>query len=149
MISVLEDWARLPSSDADIAARIESLRRRSMLMAQPAPFASPAPYLDNSGLLHHGAAWVSLSPLEIRLAGVFLARLGAVVTRQALTEAGWPERAGHRADPRRNALDAHILRLRHRLPSVGLTIKTVRSRGYVLEVSPDMSEIRHQVDSNS
>jgi DNA-binding response OmpR family regulator len=46
-------------------------------------------------------------------------------------------------------LDAHILRLRHRLPAVGLTIRTVRSRGYLLEVVSDLSETRHQVDSNS
>jgi DNA-binding response OmpR family regulator len=148
-ISVLEDWVRLPSSDADIAVRVESLRRRSLQMAQLAPAWPSAPYLDDSGILHHGSAWVSLSPLETRLAAVLLARLGAVVTRQALTEAGWPERGGHKADPRRNVLDAHILRLRHRLPAVGLTIRTVRSRGYLLEVVSDLSETRHQVDSNS
>lgn len=40
----------------------------------------------------------------------------------------WPGQA-----PGRNALDVHILRLRRRLLPLGLAIRTVRSRGYLLE----------------
>jgi DNA-binding response OmpR family regulator len=57
-------------------------------------------------------------------------RFGAVVGREALARAGWPEGA-----PGRNALDVHVLRLRRRLVTVGLSIKTVRSRGYLLEAA--------------
>jgi DNA-binding response OmpR family regulator len=52
------------------------------------------------------------------------------VSRDALARAGWPDGA-----PGRNALDVHVLRLRRRLVPVGLVIRTVRSRGYLLEVS--------------
>ena len=52
----------------------------------------------------------------------------AVVSRDALARAGWPEGA-----PGRNALDVHVLRLRRRLAPLGLAIRTVRSRGYLLE----------------
>jgi len=65
-----------------------------------------------------------------------LERPGAVVTRQALIESGWPQINEARPDPRRNALDAHMLRLRHRLPAVGLTVRTIRSRGYLLDQLP-------------
>jgi DNA-binding response OmpR family regulator len=51
-----------------------------------------------------------------------------VVRRDLLAQAGWPEGA-----PGRNALDVHVLRLRRRIAPVGLAIKTVRSRGYLLE----------------
>ena len=44
---------------------------------------------------------------------------------------GWP-----RGAPGRNALDVHMLRLRRRIAPVGLAIKTVRSRGYLLEAAP-------------
>ena len=57
-----------------------------------------------------------------------LDRLGAVVTRDALSRAGWPDGA-----PGRNALDVHVLRLRRRVAPLGLVIRTVRSRGYLLE----------------
>jgi DNA-binding response OmpR family regulator len=56
--------------------------------------------------------------------------MGTVVTRDALSRAGWPAGA-----PGRNALDVHVLRLRRRLAPLSLTIHTVRSRGYLLEMS--------------
>ena len=68
--------------------------------------------------------------VEHRLARALLAKLGTVVTRDALSRAGWPEGA-----PGRNALDVHVLRLRRRLAPLHLTIHTVRSRGYLLEMS--------------
>ena len=55
-------------------------------------------------------------------------RFGAVVSRDHLARAGWPSGA-----PGRNALDVHVLRLRRRIATVGLVIRTVRSRGYLLE----------------
>ena len=79
-------------------------------------------------MLRHRALWVSLPPVEGRLARVLIERLGAVVSRDALTRAGWPDGA-----PGRNALDVHVLRLRRRLATVELAIRTVRSRGYLLE----------------
>ena len=60
---------------------------------------------------------------------MLLDRMGAVVSRDALARAGWPDGA-----PGRNALDVHVLRLRRRLSAVHLVIRTVRSRGYLLEV---------------
>jgi DNA-binding response OmpR family regulator len=86
------------------------------------------PLLDEDGLLHHRDAWVSLSPVEQALAGVLLDRFGAVVTREMLADRAWP--AGV---PTRNALDVHVLRLRRRVAPVGLEIRTVRSRGYLMQ----------------
>jgi DNA-binding response OmpR family regulator len=59
-----------------------------------------------------------------------LDRFAAVVGREALARAGWPSGA-----PGRNALDVHILRIRRRLAPLGLAIRTVRSRGYLLEAT--------------
>jgi DNA-binding response OmpR family regulator len=71
---------------------------------------------------------VSLPPVEARLTRVLIERLGAVVGRDTLSRAGWPH-----GSPGRNALDVHVLRLRRRLVPLGLVIRTVRSRGYLLE----------------
>jgi DNA-binding response OmpR family regulator len=87
-----------------------------------------APMLDDDGVLRVGDRWVSLPPVEARLTDALLDRFGAVVSRDALGRAGWP--AG---SPGRNALDVHMLRLRRRLVPLELVIRTVRSRGYLLE----------------
>lgn len=118
----LEDWIRVPASDDDLRARVEGLRRR-MNVPQEA-----MPALDEDGVLRLNGSWVSLPPVEARLMGALLDRYGAVVSRDALARAGWPAGA-----PGRNALDVHMLRLRRRLGPLALAIRTVRSRGYLLE----------------
>ncbi|MBA3280761.1 MAG: winged helix-turn-helix transcriptional regulator, partial [Acidimicrobiia bacterium] len=81
-----------------------------------------------NGLLRINGRWVSLPPVEHRLMVVLLDRYRAVVSREALARAGWPD-----GIPGRNVLDVHIVRLRRRLAPLELSIQTVRSRGYLLE----------------
>lgn len=119
----LEDWIRVPADEADVQARAAALRRRSQARAVPT--------LDEDGVLRHRGAAVVLPPVECRLVRALLARPGAVVARDVLTGAGWPG-----ANPGRNVLDVHVLRLRRRLAPLGLAIRTVRSRGYALELHP-------------
>jgi hypothetical protein len=120
----LEDWVRVPVPEADIWTRVAalSLRAHSHLPSTPT--------LDDDGVLRHGRAWVDLPPVEARLARALLDRFGAVVGRGALLQAGWPARP-----PARNVLDVHILRLRRRVEGVGLAIRTVRGRGYLIEAA--------------
>lgn len=120
---VLEDWIRLPAPDDDIRARVRVLESR--LDSSTAP---PIPELDENGLLHMGGRWVSLPPVEHRLTSALVDRYNAVVSRDALARAGWPG-----GIPGRNVLDVHIVRLRRRLAPLELVIRTVRSRGYLLE----------------
>ncbi len=112
-----EDWVRLPANHRDVQARVESLRRR----------ATAEPTLDD-GVLRTPSGWVSLPDLEARIVEVLLARFGKVADRQALLGAGWPGES-----PSRNLLDVHLHRLRRRVEPIGLRIRTVRKRGYVLE----------------
>jgi DNA-binding response OmpR family regulator len=123
----LEDWVRVPADDVELAQRMATLRARAS-----AHGTAGEPALDDDGVLRVGAQWVSLPPVEARLTGALLERVGAVVSREALARAGWPSGA-----PGRNALDVHVLRLRRRLDAVGLAIRTVRSRGYLLEPATD------------
>ena len=122
----LEDWVRVPVGDAELSLRVAGLRARAVAHR------APPPGVDDDGVLRVGASWVSLPPVEARLAAALLDRSGAVVSRDALARAGWPDGA-----PGRNALDVHVLRLRRRLGAVGLAIRTVRSRGYLLEAASD------------
>jgi DNA-binding response OmpR family regulator len=118
----LEDWVREPCSDLDRRARMEGLRLRLEQALELVP------ELDEDGVIRFWDRWAPLPPVEARLTGALVRRFGAVVSRDDLVAAGWPGR-----EPDRNALDVHVLRLRRRLQPVRLAIRTVRSRGYLLE----------------
>jgi hypothetical protein len=118
----LEDWIRVPAQEVDMMARLAGLERRYR------DNGSVRPEVGEDGVLRMGRDWVSLPPVDHRLATALVERFGAVVSRDALARAGWPE-----GRPARNALDVHVLRLRRRLEPLGLAIRTVRSRGYALE----------------
>jgi DNA-binding response OmpR family regulator len=124
VVDLLEDWIRVPADDMDLRARVATLQARYEAVG------ASAPALDDDGVIRVGAAWVSLPPVEARITNALLERFGLVVSRDALGRSGWPEGA-----PGRNALDVHVLRLRRRLAPLGLVIRTVRSRGYLLEAA--------------
>ncbi len=125
---LLEDWAWTSSEQTETRARLQTLALRAR-SSRGIP-----PSLDDDGVLRHRGRWVPLPPVECRLTRALLDRLGAVVSRESLGRAGWPAGA-----PERNALDVHVLRLRRRLVNVDLAIRTVRSRGYLLEpVDPEL-----------
>ncbi len=125
----LEDWIRLPTSEPDTRARIEGLLARSR------QHTCLVPELDVHGVLRFGSRWVSLPPVEARLADALVGRFGAVVGRDTLRRSVWPG-----TSPGRNVLDVHVLRLRRRLAPLGLAIRTVRSRGYMLERTESESD---------
>jgi len=130
MADCLEDWIRMPASDHDLRARVDALASRGQAHHEEGTPNAGVPQLDALGLLRFGGAWTALPPLEARMTQALLDRFGSVVGREAMAKAGWPERP-----PARNALDVHVLRLRRRLAPLGLVIRTVRSRGYLLEAS--------------
>lgn len=149
VVDCLEDWIRVPATENEVRARVDALTVRSHAHVRDATTnGSPpshdhttgngngngngtTPMVDDFGVLRVNGAWVALPPLEARLTEALLERLGAVTSREQLLRAGWPAGA-----PGRNALDVHVLRLRRRLQPVGLAIRTVRSRGYLLEPAP-------------
>src|SRR5688572_28932652 len=136
VVDCLEDWIRVPAAEDEVRARVDALAVRSLAHHRANgdsgdTAARAGPVLDDFGVLRVNGSWVALPPLEARLAEALLARLGAVTSRELLIRSGWPSGA-----PGRNALDVHVLRLRRRLTPVGLVIRTVRSRGYLMEAAP-------------
>lgn len=127
-LDCFEDWVRASTTREDLQARMTGLLARCRAHG-PAPAAPPV--LDGDGVMRNTHGWVALPALEARLAGVLVERAGTVVSRDTLMRAGWPHGASSR-----NSLDVHVLRLRRRLAPLHLAIRTVRSRGYLLESSP-------------
>jgi hypothetical protein len=119
----LEDWVRLGAPEIDRRARSAALSAR-------AAHHGPRPALDGEGVLRYRDRWACLSPVEHRLAASLVERFGAVVGRDSLSRRAWPDGV-----PSRNALDVHMLRLRRRLDPLGLEVRTVRARGYLLQTA--------------
>ncbi len=127
----LEDWIRLPASDADLDARRRAVAVRAHLH-------SVRPTLDEAGVLRFRSEWIGLSPVERDLASALVDKFGAVVGRTILSDRAWPD-----GSPSRNALDVHMLRLRRRAARVGLEVRTIRSRGYLLQAATSpLTEVR-------
>lgn len=125
VVDPFEDWVRVPADEADVRARLTTLSARLASTREERPL------IDDDGVLRYRGRWVPLSPVENRLLTALLDRYGSVVGRQVLTKAGWVDGV-----PSRNALDVKIFRLRQRIEPLGLTIRTVRARGYLLESPP-------------
>jgi hypothetical protein len=119
---ILEDWIRLPATDDDIRWRVENLELRAVGRSDQRPV------LDPEGLLRHEGRITVLTPIEHRLLDVLVERYRLVVSRHELFQAGWPGE-----EPNANALDVHLVRLRRRIGEVGLRLRTVRQRGYLLD----------------
>ena len=122
VVDDVEDWIRMPAPDADVRARIARLEARWREMT-----VSP-PRVDDDGTMHFAGRRVDLAPVQARLARELASQVGAVVERSRLAAAGWPSGQGSR-----NALDVHVARLRRRVRTLGLAIRTRRLVGYALE----------------
>lgn len=120
-----EDWLRLPVSSADRDARIRTLESR---LADPGLTATR---LQPDGTLEYRGERTHLSAVQAQLIGLLLEQFGAVVGREALVAAAWPG-----TEQSENNLDVAIGRLRRRLTPLGLRLRTVRSRGYLLTDEP-------------
>lgn len=127
LLDCLEDWIHAPAPEDEVRARMEALEVRARCHHPVVP------ELDGEGFLHFGSRWVHLPPVEARLAGVMVERFGRVVGATTLVRAGWPQGTSSRG-----TLDVRIHRLRRRLSPLGLVIRTVRQRGWMLEAAgPD------------
>jgi len=121
----LEDWVRVPVDERELQSRVAALVARAERHGR-------RPEIDGDGLLRFRGRWTDLPPVEHALAAALVDRFGAVVGRETLARAAWPQHG-----PSRNALDVHMSRLRRRIEPIRLVVRTVRSRGYLLQARED------------
>lgn len=131
----LEDWIRLEDSLEDRTVRRQALAELVRSYSNQSRQILQQVVVDETDLIHSRGNWVALPHIEAELVRVLLAREGGVASREVLLRVGWPDGA-----PKRNDLDVHISRLRKRLLGVGLAIRTVRSRGYALDLAPEFED---------
>jgi hypothetical protein len=119
----LEDWIRLPADERDIDARLNALRVRAR---NGGPAARPE--LDGHGRLLRAGRWVALSPIEEQLCTLLIGEFGGVVSDRVLLDGAWPEGTGTPT-----GLRLQMTRLRRRIGDLGLEVRSVRGKGYVLQ----------------
>ncbi|WP_051854827.1 helix-turn-helix domain-containing protein [Streptomyces sp. NRRL B-1347] len=120
----LEDWVRLPVDERELRVRCDTLRARASLRK---------PVLDAHNVLRFAGRHLPLAAGEAAIARLLIDSYGSVVSREALQAGVWPDDE----NGRRNALDVRISRTRRRLTPLGLLIRTVRHRGYLLHAELD------------
>jgi two-component system OmpR family response regulator len=125
-VDPLEDWIRMPAPAAEVRTRVATLVARACALTD-----DQRPCVDPDGLLHHAGRWVALSRVEQALGRTLVDRFGAVVSRELLATRAWPGKA-----PSRNLLDVQMMRVRRRVETVGLEVRTVRARGYLMRAAP-------------
>lgn len=118
-----EDWIRLPADDADVRARIAAIAARATRHGM-------TPRTTSDGRLMFRGRWVNVSGIEEALARVLLEHFGELVDDRAMEEA-----ASAGSSTTSNALHVNLSRLRKRLAPLGLVIRRVRCRGYVMEAA--------------
>jgi DNA-binding response OmpR family regulator len=121
-IDALEDWVRMPADRADLQAR------RARLLARAG---STAPTVDADGILRLDGRYLALPPTEAPMARALAGSYRRLVHREDLIDLVWPGTGM----PSRNALDLRMLRLRRRIAPLGLIIRTVWGKGYLMDVN--------------
>ncbi|HEY2666705.1 MAG TPA: helix-turn-helix domain-containing protein [Actinomycetota bacterium] len=117
-----EDWIRLPAEDADMRVRISTVAARAARHAQP-------PEVKGDGRLTFRGHWVGLTGIEEAVAQVLSEHFGEVVDHPTVEAAASVTR-----QPSPNALRVSISRLRKRIAPLGLVVRRVHNRGYVMDV---------------
>ena len=118
----LEDWMRVPGDDRDLSARVAALEARATLHHLP-------PRVDDQGRLHFRGRLLRLAPVDAQLARTLAEHFDQVVTDGDLV-AGLDELTDPDTPP--IALRTGVAQLRAQLRPLGLMIRRVPRRGYVL-----------------
>jgi len=108
---------------------LDALKTAMLAWLEDLEPARSIPTIDEHGLLRSGDRWVSLTPTEERVLRALLERSGQLCSRALLTDAGWTR--GRTND---RILDTYVRRLRAKIAGFGIEIRTVRKRGFLLDV---------------
>ena len=103
--------------------------------SRPEPDAE-LPSLDEYGLLRYRGHWVAVSSTEERVLRPLLGSWRHLVGSQQLAETVWPT-----TKVKANAIHTLVRRLRRRLQPLGLTVETIRARGFLMEPLPEDDHI--------
>lgn len=124
-----DDYLVKPFDLPELIARLRALKRRAEgRLSDTLQVGGLLMDLGHRELSHQGEP-VRLSPREFALAEMLMQRVGRVVSKDAIVArlSSWE------ADFSENSVEVYVHRLRKRFGDLGVSIRTVRGFGYVLE----------------
>ena len=124
-----DDYLVKPIKLAELAARLRAqLRREHTVLSSEIQYPPLTLHINERIVSYHDQPF-GLSPRELSLFESLLLRVGKVVSKESLIEniSDWDDTLG------KNAIEVYMHRLRKKLLSVGLEVRTVRGLGYMLD----------------
>jgi DNA-binding response OmpR family regulator len=134
-----DDYLTKPFELPELEARMRAVTRRARGAADDNVKVGRLA-LDSAGqrVMLDGSA-LELSSREFRVLEMLMTRSGRVISKEALIQRlyGWDQEVG------KNAVEIFVHRVRKKLQSAGVNIRTVRGLGYLLEpVAPSGEKSR-------
>ncbi len=125
-----DDYLVKPIKLVELAARIRAQLRRQHATLSSIIEYPPLSLNTKDRLVTYQNQPFALSPRELSLLETLLVRVGKVVSKESLLEniSDWDESIGT------NAIEVYMHRLRKKLLSVGIEVRTVRGLGYMLDL---------------
>ncbi len=137
-----DDYLIKPIKLAELAARIRAQLRRQHATISSIIEYPPLSLNTKDRLVTYKNQPFALSPRELSLLETLLLRVGKVVSKENFLEniSDWDESLGT------NAIEVYMHRLRKKLLSVGIEVRTVRGLGYMLDLQENMNAINSKIN---
>jgi DNA-binding response OmpR family regulator len=126
-----DDYLLKPFSLDELLARLRALLRRAAGKADSETRLGKLVYDSIKRQARIGETALALSAREISVLEILLNNVGRVIAKEAIVDrlTGWDDGVGD------NAVEVYIHRLRRKLEDSGVSIRTLRGLGYLLETS--------------
>jgi two-component system, OmpR family, response regulator len=126
-----DDYLVKPFSLAELEARVRALIRRGLCGVNPV-FSCGTMTFDSVGRRAAiNGELLELTTRELSVLEALMSRIGWVVSKEQLLERMY----SYAEEASGNAIEVYIHRLRKKIESAGVTIKTIRGLGYIIEKS--------------